>query len=327
MPARHARAGRIGGLLALLVGMVAAPLLLSLSTATELLIFGLAAASSYLVIGVGGLFSFGQAALFGIGGYTGGWLMAHTDLPLVVPLLAGAAAAGLFAAAMGAMCVRRSSIYFIMLTFAFNQLVYYAIYSWRSVTGGQDGLGDIVRPHRLLPGVPLDLDRPLVFYVVVAVIVFAGVLALLRVVDSPLGRVLAAARQNPRRAASIGYDVHLAQTLAFALSGVFGGLAGVLYGMLYWIMPIDAVAWVNSGNLVFMVLIGGLGSLFGSLIGAAIFILLQDGLSLVWDRWPLLFGAVVILVVMFLRGGVLELGGRMRDLLAGRRRCVPASPP
>lgn len=322
------RRDRLLGLLALLAGMLAAPFLVSVNTATELLIFGLAAAASYLVIGVGGLFSFGQAALFGIGGYVGGWLMANTTLPLVVPLLAGMAGAGAFAAVMGALCVRRGSIYFIMLTFAFNQLVYYAIYSWRSVTGGQDGLGGINRPAQLLPGVGLDLDRPGTFYAVVAVIVFVSVLALLRVVDSPLGQVLGAARQNPRRAASLGYDVHLAQTLAFALSGAFAGLAGVLYSMLYWIMPIDAVAWVNSGNLVFMVLIGGLGSLFGSLIGAAIFILLQDGLSLVWDRWPLLFGLVVILVVMFLRGGVLELGGRLRAL-AGRRQArvvLPAAP-
>ncbi len=313
------RADRLAGLLCLVVAMVGAPLLLSLSTATELMIFALAATAAYLVIGVGGLFSFGQAAMFGIGGYVGGWLMAHTALPLIVPLAAGAAAAGLFAAAMGAMCVRRSSIYFIMLTFAFNQLVYYAIYSWRSVTGGQDGLGDIARPATLLPGIALDLDRPLNFYVVVAVLTFAGVLALLRIIDSPLGRVLSAAHQNPRRTFSVGYDVHQAQTLAFALSGMLTGLAGVLYGMLYWIMPIDAVAWVNSGNLVFMVLIGGLGSLFGSLIGAAIFILLQDGLSLVWDRWPLLFGLVVILVVMFLRGGVLELGGRLSTLTARTR--------
>jgi branched-chain amino acid transport system permease protein len=305
------------------VGIIAAPFFLSLSTATELLIFGLTASAAYLVIGVGGLFSFGQAALFGIGGYTGGWLLAHTDLPLVLPLLAGAAGAGLFAAVMGAMCVRRSSIYFIMLTFAFNQLVYYAIYSWRDVTGGQDGLGDIARPTRLLPYLPqINLDRPVNFYILVAVIVFVCFLALLRIVESPMGRVLSAVKQNPRRAASIGYDIHRAQTVAFALSGVFSGLAGVLYSMLYWIMPIDAVAWVNSGNIIFMVLIGGLNSIFGSLIGAAIFIVLQDSLSLVWDRWPLLFGLIVIGVVLFLRGGVLELGGMVRLMLRRSGRVV-----
>jgi branched-chain amino acid transport system permease protein len=316
---------RLAGLVVLALCMIGAPFLISLSTASELLIFGLAAAAAYLVIGVGGLFSFGQAALFGIGGYTGGWLMAHAGLALIWPLLAGAAAAGLFAAAMGAMCVRRSSIYFIMLTFAFNQLVYYAIYSWRDVTGGQDGLADIARPARLLPYLPgVNLDRPVNFYILVAVVVFGCFLLLLRIVDSPLGRVLDAAKQNPRRAASIGYDIHRAQTLAFALSGVFSGIAGVLYAMLYWIMPIDAVAWVNSGNIVFMVLIGGLGSIFGALIGAAVFILLQDSLSLVWDRWPLLFGLIVIGVVLYLRGGVLELGGMLRPAL---RRATRADAP
>lgn len=316
---------RLTGLIVVVICMIAAPFLISLSTASELLIFGLAAAAAYPVIGVGGLFSFGQAALFGIGGYTGGWLMAHAALPLIWPLLAGAATAGAFAAAMGAMCVRRSSIYFIMLTFAFNQLVYYAIYSWHDVTGGQDGLADIARPALLLPYLPgVNLDRPVNFYILVAVIVFGCFLLLLRIVDSPLGRVLDAAKQNPRRAASIGYDIHRAQTLAFALSGVFTGIAGVLYAMLYWIMPIDAVAWVNSGNIVFMVLIGGLGSIFGALIGAAVFILLQDSLSLVWDRWPLLFGLIVIGVVLFLRGGVLELGSMLRP---ASRRAVRADAP
>lgn len=320
------RRDRLAGLLVLLVCMAAAPLLLSPSTATELLIFALTAAAAYLVIGAAGLFSFGQAALFGLGGYVGGWLLANTTLPLIVPLLAGAAAAGLFAAAMAVMCVRRSSIYFIMLTFAFNQLVYYAIYSWRDVTGGQDGLTNIARPAKLIPFMPeVNLDRPLNFYILVAVIVFFSFLALLRIVDSPLGRVLSAAKQNPRRAASIGYDTHRAQTVAFALSGVFTGLAGVLYGMLYWIMPIDAVAWVNSGNIVFMVLIGGLGSIFGSVIGAAVFIVLQDSLSLVWDRWPLLFGLIVMAVVLFLRGGVLELVSRVRARFG--RRAAPATEP
>ena len=304
------------GLALLALCIVCAPFALSPRTAAELLIFGLTASAAYLVIGIGGLFSFGQAALFGTSGYTGGWLLAHTDLPLIWPLLSGAAAGGVFAAGMGAMCVRRSSIYFIMLTFAFNQLVYYVIYSWRSVTGGQDGLSDIARPTRLVPYLPgVNLDRPLNFYILVAVIVFVCFVMLLRIVDSPLGRVLSAAKQNSRRAASVGYDIHRAQTLAFVLSGVFSGSQACCTGMLYWVMPIDAVNWVNSGNIVFMVLIGGLGSIFGPVIGAAVFILLQDNLSLVWDRWPLLFGLIVIGVVLFLRGGIMELGGTLRLVL------------
>lgn len=304
----------------MLAGMAAAPFLLPTANATELLIFGLVAVAAYLLIGVGGLFSFGQAALFGIGGYVGGWLLANTEQPLVVPLLAGGAAAAAFGAVMGWLCVRRGGIYFIMLTFAFNQMVYYLAYTWRDVTGGEDGLAGILRPTSLVPGVRLNLDDPLTFYAVTAVIVLLSFLALWRVAASPLGRILVAARENPRRTASIGYDYYNAQTLAFAISGFFSGMAGVLYAMVYWIMPIDSVHWLNSGYIVFMVLIGGTSSMFGPMIGATIFILLQDFFSMLWARWPLLFGAVVIAVVLFVQGGVVELIGRVRDWL--RRRAA-----
>jgi branched-chain amino acid transport system permease protein len=306
---------RFLGLAALAIGFAVAPLVLPVANATELLVFGLVAVAANLLIGVAGLFSFGQAALFGVGGYVGGWLLANTELPMALPLLAGAAAGAVLGAIMGALCVRRAGMYFIMLTFAFNQMIYYGAYTWREVTGGEDGLNGITRPAQLFPGAPaVDFGKGLNFYILVAVLVFVCFVLLLRVVDSPLGRILQAARESPRRAASIGYDIHRAQTLAFAISGFFTGLAGVLYGMTYWIMPIDSVHWLNSGYIVFMVLIGGTSSMFGPMIGATIFILLQDILSMLWARWPLLFGLVVIAVVMFLQGGVIELFGRSRTL-------------
>ncbi len=311
---------RLIGLVLALAGVIVAPLLLPVANATELLIFALVAASANLLIGWSGLYSFGQAALFGIGGYAGGYLLANTDLALLLPVVFGGLVAAVFAVAMGAMCVRRVGIYFIMLTFAFNQLVYYIAYSWRDVTGGEDGLFGIERPGALLPGLPeIDLNVPINFYILVAVIVGLCFLALLRVVDSPLGQILLAAKDNPRRAGSVGYDIHAAQTLAFAISGFFSGIAGVLYGMVYWIMPIDAVHWLTSGYIVFMVLVGGTSSMFGPLIGATIFILLQDFFSTLWARWPLLFGAVIIAVVMFLRGGVIELVSHVRGFAARRR--------
>ena len=231
---------RLLGLAALAIGFVVAPLVLPVTNATELLVFGLVAVAANLLIGVAGLFSFGQAALFGVGGYVGGWLLANTELPMALPLLAGAAAGAVLGAIMGALCVRRAGMYFIMLTFAFNQMIYYGAYTWREVTGGEDGLNGITRPAQLFPGAPaVDFGKGLNFYILVAVLVFVCFVLLLRVVDSPLGRILQAARESPRRAASIGYDIHRAQTLAFAISGFFTGLAGVLYGMTYWIMPIE----------------------------------------------------------------------------------------
>ena len=300
--------------IALLVGVAIAPMVLPLNTATEILILAIVAVAANILVGYAGLFSFGQAAIFGAGGYAGGYLMAEYDFPLVVPLAAGACTGLVVGAAMGFASVRRAGIYFIMMTFAFNQMIYYVAYSWRSVTGGEDGLAGINRPASIVPGVPVSLDDPRAFYAAVAILFLICFLAMCRVVESPLGRVLVAARDNPRRTASIGYDIHRAQTLAFAISGFFTGTAGVLYGMTYWIMPIDAVHWLNSGYIIFMVLIGGTSSMFGPVIGALIFIFLQDLFSTFWARWPLLFGAVIIAVVLYLQGGVLELFGRLKNL-------------
>lgn len=296
---------------ALLGAMVVLPIALPPTIATEIVIFAAVAVAANLLIGYAGLFSFGQAAFFGIGGYVGGWLLANLELPIVVPLLAGAVSGGLAAAIIGNICIRRAGIYFIMLTFAFNQMVYYIAYSWRDVTGGEDGLAGIVRPPIGVPGLVVDLNQPLAFYIFVAAIFLVCFALMLRIVHSPFGKIIVATRDNGRRAASVGYNVQRAQTLMFVISGTFTGIAGTLYSMLYWIMPINSVHWLNSGYIVFMVLIGGTSSLFGPIIGAAIFIGLQDFLSTIWARWPLLFGGIVVLMVMFLQGGIIELFARV----------------
>lgn len=311
----------------LLAGIVAAPRVLPPTMATEILIFAIAAVAANLLIGYAGLFTFGQAAFFAVGGYSAGYLLAHYKISLLAALLIGGAAGGASAAIVGAICIRRVGIYFIMLTFAFNQMLYYVAYSWQSVTGGEDGMKGIVRPSVGLGAARIDLDRPLAFYALVAVVFVVCFAAMCRVIDSPLGKIVIAARENSRRVASIGYNFERAQVLVFTIAGVFSGIAGVLYGMLYWIMPIDAVHWMNSGYIVFMVLIGGTSSAFGPVAGTAIFIALQDVFSTIWARWPLLFGALVVAVVMFLQGGVVELVERCATFLARRRmsREVPAA--
>jgi branched-chain amino acid transport system permease protein len=168
-----------------------------------------------------------------------------------------------------------------------------------------------VRPPIGLPGREIDLNEPLAFYIFVAAIFLVCFALMLRIVHSPFGKIIVATRDNTRRAASVGYNVQRAQTLMFVISGTFTGIAGTLYSMLYWIMPIDSVHWLNSGYIVFMVLIGGTSSLFGPIIGAGIFIALQDFLSTIWARWPLLFGGIVVLMVMFLQGGIIELFARV----------------
>ncbi|GAB1576284.1 branched-chain amino acid ABC transporter permease [Bordetella petrii] len=298
---------------------VAAPLLLPVNIATEILIFSIFALATNLLVGRAGLYSFGQAAFFGAGGYAAGFLFVHTDAPLLAGLALAMATGAALAAAIGSMSIRRTGIYFMMLTFAFNQMIYYLAYSWRAVTGGEDGLGGIGRPALWLPGLGrLDLGDHHAFYVLTAVCFLLVFLLLYRLTHSPLGLVLEAARQNARRTASLGYSVYRAQLLAFVVAGGLSGLAGALFAMLYRIMPIDAVSWANSGNAVFMVVIGGISSMLGPVFGAAIFIWLQGFFSLIWARWPLLFGVFVILVVLFLKGGVVELFERLCARLGGK---------
>ncbi|ANN73386.1 branched-chain amino acid ABC transporter permease [Bordetella bronchialis] len=300
---------------------VAAPFCMPINIATEILIYGIFALATYLLVSVAGLYSFGQAAFFGVGGYVAGYVFINTDLPLLAGIVLAAAGSAAVALVVGMMSIKRTGIYFMMLTFAFNQMIYYLAYSWHSVTGGEDGMGGIRRPDLGIPGIgTLDLSDHRNFYIFAAVLFIAVFAALYQLMHSPLGLVLNAARQNPRRTASLGYSVYRAQLLAFIAAGAASGVAGALFAMLYRIMPIDAISWTNSGTAVFMVIIGGMSSIFGPIIGAALFIWLQGFFSLIWARWPLLFGAFIILVVLFLKGGAIELFERMRGLLTRRRQ-------
>lgn len=298
---------------------IAAPLCMPINIATEIMIFGVFALATYLLISVAGLYSFGQAAFFGVGGYVAGYVYIHTDLPLIAGLALAALGSGLVALAVGMMSTKRTGIYFMMLTFAFNQMIYYLAYSWHSVTGGEDGLGGIRRPDISISGIgTIDISNHVNFYILAAVVFVAVFAGLYQLINSPLGLVLNAARQNARRTASLGFSVYRAQLLAFVIAGATSGVAGALFAMLYRIMPIDAIAWTNSGTAVFMVIIGGMSSIFGPVIGAAIFIWLQGFFSVIWARWPLLFGLFIIFVVLFLKGGAIELFDRVRRLFGSR---------
>jgi branched-chain amino acid transport system permease protein len=313
---RYANIVRVAAVICIVAAL---PLVMPINIATEILIFGMFAMATNLLIGTAGLYSFGQAAFFGTGGYAAGYLLAHGVTSLPLALIAAFGAAALVAAAVGVLSIRRVGIYFMMLTFAFNQLVYYIIYSWRSVTGGEDGLAGIHRPILQLPYVgSLSFDDNRGFYALVAVLVLATMIVLVRMVSSPFGVVLAASRQNSRRTASLGYPVPTLQLAAFIAAGAVSGVAGALFGMLYRIMPIDSVHWAGSAYVVFMVVIGGQRSTLGPLIGAAVFIWLQGLFSLVWTRWPLLLGLFVILIMVYLPEGLGGLFARIQHRVLKR---------
>lgn len=278
--------------------------------ATEILIFAVVALANNLILGYTGMLSFGQATFFGVGAYAAGLLTIHAGLPLPVVLAAATVLATGLAVLIGAVCVQRIGLYFIMLTFAFNQMFYFIAYSWTTLTGGEDGLPGVRRPAALADD--------LTFYVLVALLFLACLLLMKRVVDSPWGRVFRAIRDNEARAAAVGHDVRRYKLLSFTIAAAFTGFAGALYSLLYGIVPIDAIHWLRSGDIVFMTLIGGSGHFFGPIIGAAFFIWLSETVSVVWDRWPMILGVVFALVVLFLRGGVVELIRRGHGLVTAR---------
>jgi len=284
------------------------PFIVRPAIASEIWIFAIFGLGLNLLLGYTGLLSFGQSTFFGSAAYVAGWLMKVHGLNAFLALVVGTGVGALSAAVVGYLCVQRSGLYFIMLTFALNQLFYFTAYQWTSVTGGEDGMPGVPRPVLL----GIDFKDPLVYYAFVSLLFLASLVVMRRIVESPLGRILQAIRENEVRAEAVGYAVPRFKLLAFVIGGAFSGLAGVLYAMLFGIVPLEAISFVFSGNVVFATLIGGSGSLYGPVIGSFVFIWLSESMSTVWARWPLLLGVAFVIVVMFFRGGVVEVFDRFR---------------
>jgi branched-chain amino acid transport system permease protein len=303
----------------LLTAVVVLPLVVRPVVAAEICIFAIAAMALNLIFGYTGMLSFGQATFFGLAAYTAGLMMIHWKAPLLVVLAAGTLVAALAAAVVGYVCIQRVGTYFIMLTFGFNQMFYFIAYKWTSVTGGDDGLPGIPRPPLALGPLSIGLDTSARYYAFVGAAFLLAFYAMKRVVDSPLGVVFRSIRENPGRAAAVGYDVKRYKWLAFTIAGAFTGFSGVLYAMMFGIVPLESISWIISGDIVFMVLIGGIGNLYGPLLGAAAFKWLSETVSLVWERWPLILGVALVVVVLFLRGGLVEALTRIQEAIGGRR--------
>ncbi len=293
--------------LAILAAVLALPFVVRPVIAAEIWIFAIFGLGANLLMGYTGLLSFGQSAFFGSAAYVAGYLLKHYGINVFLALGAGVGVGAASALLVGYLCVQRSGIYFIMLTFALNQLFYFTAYQWTSVTGGEDGMPGIARPALL----GIDFGDPVTYYAFVSVLFLLALWVMKRIVDSPLGKILQAIRENEVRAQAVGYNVPRFKLLAFVIAGAFSGLAGVLYAMLFGIVPLEAVSFVFSGNVVFATLIGGSGSLYGPIIGSFVFIWLSESVSTMWARWPLLLGVAFVIVVLFFRGGVVEAWSRL----------------
>jgi branched-chain amino acid transport system permease protein len=285
-----------------LLAIVLLPIAVRPAIASEIWIFAIFGLGANLLLGYTGLLSFGQSTFFGSAAYVAGWLLKHYGINVVLALGIGVGVGAASAALVGYLCVQRSGLYFIMLTFALNQLFYFTAYQWTSVTGGEDGMPGVPRPELL----GIDFKNPMVYYAFVSFLFLVSLFLMKKIIESPLGKILQAIRENEVRAEAVGYNVPRFKLLAFVIGGAFSGLAGVLYAMLFGIVPLEAIGFVFSGNVIFATLIGGSGSLYGPVIGSVVFIWLSESMSNVWARWPLLLGVAFVIVVLFLRGGVVE---------------------
>ena len=301
--------------LAALVALAVLPWALAryqLSILTDLLVFGLFAMSLDLIMGYTGMVSFGHAAYFGLGAYGSALVLIHFGQPVPVALLAGALLAGAVALPVGWFSTRATGIYFAMLTLAFAQLLYTVAYKWRDLTGGSDGIAGVPKTT-LFWGGP-SLASPRAFYFLVAACVVLSLVACCALVRSPFGRALQAIRENERRFTSLGRDPRPFKLVVFVIAAVFAGLAGALFAPFRGFASPEVMFWLFSGQGLMMVIMGGIGTLVGPVVGAMVFILIQEVLSSYTEHWMIFTGALFVLMVIFLPGGLVGTARR----LAGR---------
>ena len=291
--------------LAALVFLGVCPFVLAryqLSILTELMIFGLLALSLDLIMGYTGMVSFGHAAYFGLGAYGSALILIHFELPVPVALLTGALLAGAVALPIGYLSTRATGIYFAMLTLAFAQLLYTIAYKWRDLTGGSDGIAGVPKTS-LWWGGP-SLASPAAYFYLVGASLVLSLLVCRGLVRSPFGRALQAIRENERKFATLGQDPRRFKLTVFVISAVFAGLAGALFAPFRGFASPEVMFWVLSGQALMIVIIGGIGTLIGPVLGAMVFMLIQEVLSSYTEQWMLFTGAIFVLMVIFLPGGL-----------------------
>jgi branched-chain amino acid transport system permease protein len=294
-----------GALGMLAVVLMLAPLVLPpffLQLLTEIAIVGLFATAFNLLMGFGGMVSFGHAAYFALGAYTAALLVKRAGVPMLLALPAAPVAAAVGALLFGFFIVRLSHTYFAMLSLAFAQIVFTIIFKWKTLTGGDDGLLDVWPPALL--------RSPVAYYYFTLGVVAIGIYALHAVIESPFGYALRSVRENPRRARFIGIDVRRHQLVAFVVSGAFSGLAGALFAFYNGSVFPDFAYFTKSFEPLVVALLGGVQSFFGPLAGAFGFKLLEWLVSRQWPvYWPLFLGTIVIVVIVVLPQGFVGLAG------------------
>jgi branched-chain amino acid transport system permease protein len=311
------------------IGLIAAPFVLPYlgfapNTVNRILVWGLFGIGFDILFGYTGLLSFGQSAFYGTGGFVAAWLLTRAGFPSVVlALIIGMIAAAVVGFLVGLVALRRTGIYFAMITVAIAEVFFFVEFNPLSdYTGGENGLPGVPTPSFYLGVTTIHFTSGWSLYVFIALCYFIGIVLALRIVRSPVGAILSAIRENPLRAAAVGHNIHGYKLAAFVIAAAYAGFAGGLLGVLQAFMPPDAFMFDTSGQLVMQTAIGGTGTLFGPLLGAAVWLFLQDflqGALGLGAAWKLVLGLIFVILVCFLRRGLI---GGINDLygyLTGKR--------
>ena len=313
----------------LLVEVVAAAVLIAVpfalpyldaapNTVNRILVWGLFGIGFDILFGYTGLLSFGQSAFYGTGGFIAAYLLTRAGFThVVLALFIGMVGAALVGYLIGLLALRRTGIYFAMITVAIAEIFFFVEFNPLSEwTGGENGLPGVPTPSFDLGFTTLNFTSGWALYPFLAFCFFVGIVIGLRIVRSPVGAILTAIRENPLRAAAVGHNVQAYKLTAFVIAAAYAGFAGGLLGVLQGFMPPDAFMFDTSGQLIMQTAIGGRGTLFGPLVGAAVWLFLQDFLQATLKlgaAWKLVLGLVFVLLVCFLRQGIV---GGIKDLFA-----------
>ena len=311
-------------------GLIAAPFVLPYlgftpTTVNRILVWGLFGIGFDILFGFTGLLSFGQSAFFGTGGMVAAYLLTVVNFPHVMTaLLVGMIVAAVVGYLVGLIALRRTGIYFAMITVAIAEVFFFVEFNPLSAyTGGENGLPGVPTPTLYLGFATFRFNTDTSLYSFLAFWYFVGMVLALRIVRSPVGAVLRAIRDNPLRAAAVGHNIHGYKLTAFVIAAAYAGFSGGLLGVMQGFMPPDAFTFDTSGQLVIQTAIGGAGTLFGPLIGAAVWLYLSDFLQTTLQlgaSWKLALGVVFVLLVWFLRGGIIGGLAKLWQRLSGRAR-------
>ena len=315
------------------VSLISAPFVLphlgfAPNTVNRILVWGLFGIGFDILFGFTGLLSFGQSAFYGTGGFVAAYLLTRAGFPYVVPaLVIGMIAAAAVGYLVGLIALRRTGIYFAMITVAIAEVFFFVEFNPLSAwTGGENGLPGVPTPSFNLGFTSIHFTSGWSLYQFLALCYFVGIVIALRIVRSPVGAILSAIRDNPLRATAVGHDIHSYKLAAFVIAAAYAGFAGGLLGVLQAFMPPDAFTFDTSGQLVMQTAIGGRATLFGPLVGATVWLFLQDFLQSALGlgaAWKLVLGVVFVLLVCFLRRGIV---GGLEELwrwIYGKRTRYP----